>query len=132
MSHKSDKARLEYLLKMISDIERICERHHGITHALEDNEGFHAITMCCFQIGEVMNKIEAPEIREKLPISLSYSMRNIIAHDYIGVDPRRIADTVEKDIPDLKCIVETILEQGDRIGRNKPIQCKGAKKTRIT
>jgi uncharacterized protein with HEPN domain len=111
MSHKSNIARLEFLLKLIGDLDKIGARHAGIAKAIDDFEGFHAVMMCCLQIGEVMNKIDEPSIREKLPIALSYTMRNIIAHDYIGIDPRRIVDTIETDIPGLKALIEKILNE---------------------
>ncbi len=111
MSHKSDIARLEYLIKIIGDIEKIETRHCGIQRAIDDFEGFHAIMMCCLQIGEVMNRIDDLSIRAKLPVALSYTMRNIIAHDYIGIDPRRIVDTIETDIPGIKALIEEILNE---------------------
>ncbi len=110
-SLKPDCARLEYVLKMIADINTISKRHGSIASALEDTEGHHAIMMCCLQIGEVLNKIETASIRKKLPVSLSYAMRNVIAHDYLGVDPRRIAATIEKDLPKLKSKMESILKR---------------------
>jgi uncharacterized protein with HEPN domain len=109
MSNRADRARLEYLMKLIDDLNVIVGRHNGVTEAIEDVEGFHAVMMCCLQLGETLNKLENSSLREQLPVSLAYSMRNIIAHDYLGINPEVIAATVENDIPNLRNLVEAIL-----------------------
>ncbi len=38
-------------------------------------------------------------------------MRNLIIHDYTGIDMRIVADTVEQDIPHLKRRLDEILEK---------------------
>lgn len=109
MSIKADHARLEYLLKLIDDLTTITSRHNGVGAAIEDVEGFHAVMMCCLQIGETLNKLETPELREQLPVTLAYAMRNIIAHDYLGINPEVIVSTVENDIPLMRGQIEVIL-----------------------
>src|ERR1035437_10373118 len=109
MSNRADRARLEYLLKLIDDLTVIIGRHNGVVGAIEDVEGCHAVMMCCLQLGETLNKLEKSSLREKLPVSLAYAMRNIIAHDYLGINPDVIVATVENDIPNLRSQVESIL-----------------------
>jgi uncharacterized protein with HEPN domain len=109
MSFRADRARLEYLLKLIDDLNLIVDRHNGVAGAIEDVEGFHAVMMCCLQLGETLNKLETPSLREKLPVSLAYAMRNLIAHDYLGINPDVIVATVENDIPDLRIQIKSIL-----------------------
>ncbi len=109
MSDQNDMARLEFIQEMISDIEKIIERHGTIDETLDDFEGHHAVLMCLFQIGEALNKIKSVEVRENLPVALAYTMRNIIAHDYIGVNKRVINQTVTDDIPVLKETIKRIL-----------------------
>jgi len=111
MSDRADRARLEYLLKLIDDLNVIVGRHNGVAAAIKDVEGFHAVMMCCLQLGETLNKLENPSIREKLPVSLAYSMRNIIALDYLGINSEIIFATVENDIPNLCRQIESILEE---------------------
>ena len=108
MSDKSDVARLEFVLKTISDIELIIERHRNIESALNDIEGYHAIMMCFMQIGETLNKIHSLQIREKLPVDLAYKMRNIIVHDYIGVNPAIIKETLVSDFSVLKKTIQNL------------------------
>jgi uncharacterized protein with HEPN domain len=109
MSNRADRARLEYLLKLIDDLSIIVGRHNGVKAALEDVEGFHAVMMCCLQLGETLNKLENISLREQLPVSLAYAMRNIIAHDYLGINPDVIVATVDNDIPGLRSRIESIL-----------------------
>lgn len=109
MSRNPDAARLEFILEMIQDIETITARHGGAAGAVSDREGFHAVMMCFLQIGEVMAKIVTPEYRERLPIRVAQSLRNLIAHDYLGVAKDRMIVTIENSIPELKRDVQSIL-----------------------
>jgi len=110
MSDKSDLARLEFILKLIDDIEFSINRHGGVSSALDDREGYHAIMMCCMQIGENLNKIENKLWADKLPVSMAYGMRNVIAHDYIGISLARVAVTIEKSIFELKDIINALIK----------------------
>jgi uncharacterized protein with HEPN domain len=49
---------------------------------------------------------EHPEI----PWAQIVSMRNILVHNYFGIDLEEVWSAVEKDMPDLKRKVITILE----------------------
>ena len=109
MSHKSDAARLEFILEMIQDIETICGRHGGSAGAMSDRDGFHAVMMCFLQIGEVIAKIVTPEFRDRLPVRVAQSLRNLIAHDYLGVAKERMITTIDNSIPELKLEVQRIL-----------------------
>ncbi|SEH07548.1 HepT-like ribonuclease domain-containing protein [Candidatus Venteria ishoeyi] len=96
---------------MIDDSEEIAHRHGGVRSAMADREGFHALMMCCLQIGETMGKITTPSYCEVLPVSLATALRNMIAHDYLGVSPEIIIDTLEINIPELKEKIEHIFEK---------------------
>lgn len=102
MSLKSDQARLEFILQMIDDIERIAHRHGGIRPAMADREGYHALMMCCLQIGETMGKITTSAYRSELPVALATALRNVIAHNYLGISPQVMIDTLEINIPELR------------------------------
>ena len=101
MSKNSDLARFEFILEMISDIGFIIFRHGSAKKALEDVEGHHALLMCLQQIGESLNKIGNVEYRKKLPVDLAYTMRNVIAHDYLGINLKIVEQTIDIDIPEL-------------------------------
>jgi uncharacterized protein with HEPN domain len=102
MSNKSDRARLEFIILLIKDIEIITARHDGVEKALEDVEGRYALLMCCQQIGETLSKLENNSLKERLPVQAAYSMRNIIAHDYLGINSKIVAKIISDDIPELQ------------------------------
>jgi uncharacterized protein with HEPN domain len=102
MSHKSDTVRLESILMYIDDINEIIRKHTGVKETLADKEGQYAVMMCLVQIGETLGRIESPGLRDKLPVKLGSSLRNIIVHDYEGVDPKIVGLTISESLPKLK------------------------------
>ena len=109
MSNISDISRLEFILEMIEDIEYTIEENTSLPKALENRIGKHALLMCLMQIGESLNKIESPSLKEKLPIKGAYDVRNFIAHDYEGVDTGLIENVLRYLIPELKMTIEEML-----------------------
>ena len=106
MSKVSIQAKIEFILKMISNIEIIIKRHGNITNALEDIiEARPAILMALMQIGESLKKID-DDILEKYELlnekKGAYSVRNFIAHDYDGVDMGLIDVILREKLPELK------------------------------
>ena len=106
MSKVSIGAKIEFILKMISNIEIIIKRHGNITNALEDIiEARPAILMALMQIGESLKKID-DDILEKYELLSekkgAYSVRNFIAHDYDGVDLGLIDAIIRENLPELK------------------------------
>jgi uncharacterized protein with HEPN domain len=95
---------------MIEDIEMIAGRYEGIENTLNDREEYDAVMICLLQLGESMSKIKDERIVDKLPVNLSYAMRNIIAHDYLAININRIIETLKDDIPKLKKKIMEILE----------------------
>ncbi len=110
MSLKSDSARLEQILEYIEDVSKIVFRHENIAGTLEDLEGQYAVMLCLSQIGELLGKIKTADFIEKLPISVATGLRNIINHDYNGVDLTIVENTVVHDIPELKNTIVELLK----------------------
>ena len=106
MSKLSDISRLEFILEMIEDIEYTIEENTSLAKALENRIGKHALLMCLMQIGESLNKIETPSLKEQLPIKGAYDVRNFIAHDYEGVDAGLIENILRYLIPELKMTIK--------------------------
>ncbi len=111
MFEKGDIARLEFVLMAIEDIEAIIDRHGGAEQALEDFEGAHAILMCLMQVGESLNKIKNDEIKKQLPVAGVYGLRNIIVHDYEGINLKQIQKTLDAHLPELKMKIRKIVEK---------------------
>ena len=110
MSLKSDTAKLEQILEYIDDIAKIIFRHENILRTLEDLEGQYAVMLCLSQIGELLGKIKTPAFISKLPIRVATGLRNIINHDYDGVDLTIVESTVLHDIPELKNTIVSLLQ----------------------
>ena len=97
--------KIDFILEMIDNIEKIVKRHKGVVFALEDFEGQMAILMGLAQIGETLNKIEDEYIKkldleeEKLG---AYYTRNYIVHDYEGVDLMIVENIIRKHLPVMK------------------------------
>jgi uncharacterized protein with HEPN domain len=111
MYEESDRARLDYILSMIRDIEEIVRRYDSTNAALNDTVGRHALLMCLMQIGEKLYQLRNESITSRLPVYGAYSVRNIIAHDYGGVNNGIIDNIVRDNIPELKKSIEGILDE---------------------
>lgn len=64
------------------------------------------------QIGELSGRV-SEELQKQypdIPWKQIKGMRNLIIHDYTGIDMRIVKDTVEHDIPQLKQQIEEILQ----------------------
>jgi len=111
MSLKSDKARLERVSQIIEDVYEIIDRHETIEKALKDKEGQYALLMCISQIGEIISKLEADEIVQRLPVKEANAMRNVIIHNYEGVSLRIMKQTLETSLPELEKTIQAILDE---------------------
>jgi uncharacterized protein with HEPN domain len=110
MSEKSDYIRLETVLKYIEDINKIITKHDTLDNVLNDMEGQYALSMILIQIAETVNKITSEKILSKLPKNEIISFRNRIVHNYEGTDWKIVKKIILESIPDLKNIINKILE----------------------
>jgi uncharacterized protein with HEPN domain len=107
---KGDQARLLHILDAISEIE-------DYTNDL-NFEGFFRSSMARFAsikqleiIGEAANHI-SPEIIDKysdVEWRRIIALRNILIHEYFGVDAKIVWDIIKEDIPNLKLSIGLIL-----------------------
>jgi len=115
MSRNSINAKIEFVLKMISNIETIIERHGSIVKVLEDDvEAKPAILMALMQIGESIQKIDS-EVLKRFDLEVdtrgAYNVRNFIAHDYDGIDLGLIEAILRDNIPELKVKVQKLADE---------------------
>jgi uncharacterized protein with HEPN domain len=80
---------------------------------LKDRKTQDAVLRNLHTLSESIQRI-SPDLKVKYPdvrwreIS---AFRNIIVHDYLGVDLERIWDIIERDLPVLRTQVKTILDE---------------------
>ncbi len=110
-SSLGDKARLNHILDAIQELE---------TYLIDaDYNSFTNNSMMRFAcikqmeiIGEASNHISL-EIKNQLS-NISWAqiigMRNIFVHEYFGVDSKIVWEILQKDIPDLKGKVTTLID----------------------
>ena len=73
---------------------------------------FNSTCMCLQSIGEVIRKIDDKtngqlfKLYPEIPWKQIISMRNIISHEYLSIDPDLIFDIIYEELPPLK---ETLL-----------------------
>jgi uncharacterized protein with HEPN domain len=105
MSEKSITSKIEFILEMIENIEKIVQRHNGIVDRINDFEGQMAILMGISQIGEPLKKLPDDLVLKydlKEDKEGAYYTRNYIVHDYEGVDLGFIENIVREYLPKLK------------------------------
>jgi uncharacterized protein with HEPN domain len=114
MSEISINAKVKFIIEMIENIEKIVQRHNGVTQSLKDFEGQMAILMGIAQIGETLKKIDS-DIIEKYNLKDdkdgAYYTRNYIVHDYEGIDLAFIENIVRNYLPNLKIKILKVIEK---------------------
>jgi len=107
---KSDRRRLEDILESIDRIEKYAVRGKA---AFENEDLVQVWILHHIQIiGEAARKVSGALQRQypEVPWPQIVAMRNILVHDYFGVDGEEVWAAVERDIPDLKRKVAAILK----------------------
>jgi uncharacterized protein with HEPN domain len=107
--HVESQRRLEHIDKSIAEIEKYVE---GVdVHVFCENDMLNnAVLLKFIIIGEAIIHIE----KEKLD-KYDYawykvrSFRNMIAHEYFNIKLTAVWEIIQKDLPQLKSVVRTIL-----------------------
>lgn len=102
-----------YVIHVVECINRILEfTIEGKTFFLSDLKTQDAVLRNLHILSESIQKISS-ETKLKYPATpwreIS-AFRNVVVHDYLGVDLERIWDIVERDLPPLKLNMERILD----------------------
>lgn len=113
---KNDGVRLRHIFDAIVHIETFT---HGVNEEefLKDEKTVSAVICQLEIIGESMNGIsdEFRAVHMDIPYGQIIGMRNILVHEYFGVQRKRVWGTVKKDLPILKQIIGTLLERGSDV-----------------
>lgn len=108
---RSDRERLLDIGEAIADIERYAEK--GRETFLREELIQVWVTHHIQIIGEAAARLSQP-LRERYRDVLwadIISMRNVLVHNYFGIDIEEIWATITTDIPDLKARIEAILRE---------------------
>lgn len=110
---RDDLKRLSDIIESIENIERYSAKG---TDAFFQDELIQVWIIHHIQIiGEAASKLSA-SLRDRYPLitwSDIISMRNVLVHQYFGIDLNMIWDTVIIDIPILKQQIERIIKMED-------------------
>ncbi len=106
---------LKHILEAISRIQRYIEDIDEI--AFLGNELIQdAVIINIEIIGEASRNINKhyPEYTEQhanIPFAIAYEMRNALAHGYFKVDLEIVWRTIERDLPELEVMIESLLSE---------------------
>ncbi len=111
---KDEKIYLQYILECIQKIEEDIACGHETfmnSHLYQDAvlRNLHTLTESTQRISESL-KNEHPEVEWK---SIA-AFRNVLVHDYLGIDIDRIWQTVSQDVPELKASIKKMLKKIDK------------------
>lgn len=103
------------LLAILDAIEKIQDYLHDIHSAEEYHQSsmvFDATLMNFVVIGEMVDRL-SPDVKTRSP-SLDWQQikdfRNLIAHDYLGIDAEEVWQIIHDHLPPLRMELERILK----------------------
>jgi len=102
---------LQDILDFIDRIEAWTPQ--GTVNSLSaDEKTLYAVLHALQYIGEAVSRLprEVTELAPEVPWVSIRAMRNLIAHDYAGIDPTIVSKTVHERLPELRAAVAKMLE----------------------
>lgn len=114
---KGKKANHIIVQKMVNycnEIERILKKHDYKRNEFENDSEFQfACGMCILQLGELVVKLSDEFIKQHsyIPWRQIRGMRNIYAHAYDIIDNDTVWEAITEDIPELKKLLQSILNE---------------------
>jgi len=108
---KDDKLYLLHIKEAIEWIEEFTKA--GETEFFEDRKTQDAVLRNLHTLSESTQRL-SDELKESYPEvdrRTIAAFRNVVVHDYLGVDLDRIWDILEDDLPNLKLKIGNILDE---------------------
>lgn len=113
---RDPRERMRDMLEAIENIERytIKGKKNFESDELVQNWVVHHLQIIC-EAARGMPK-DLTEKTPDIPWSKMIGMRNILVHDYFRIDTEIVWQVVERDLPDLKSLLQTLLEELEKAG----------------
>ena len=104
---------LETLVEAIDKIEEYSNEFDDAEEFYHDSKSFDATMMQFVIIGETISRLDEDfkNSQNQIPWQKIKDFRNIIAHDYFGIDPEEIWDIVNKKLLPLKKEILKIIDK---------------------
>jgi uncharacterized protein with HEPN domain len=108
--HSADEAICLNMLEAINKIQEISKVFSSHEDFVKDYIRFDATMMNFVVIGEMANKLSDKFKGEHTDIEWRRigDLRNIIAHDYFGIDNKEIWQIIKNKLPELKEYIESL------------------------
>ncbi len=107
-----ERKNLLAILEAIEKIERYSEPFDDDDDFYHHEMNFDAVMMQFVVIGEMVLKLDDKwkQQHQKVPWKEIKDFRNIVAHDYFGIDSVEIWSIIKEHIPTLKQQIQSILK----------------------
>lgn len=107
----NNKLNILSILESIEKIEKYSEDFVDPEEFYHDSKSFDATMMQFVIIGEIISKLDNhfKTQHSNIPWTKIKDFRNIIAHDYFGIDSDEIWDIIQNKIKPLKVEIEKLL-----------------------
>jgi uncharacterized protein with HEPN domain len=100
---------------ILAALRAIAEYTDGMTYAsfVADGRTMGAVIRNLMTMGESIRWIPEPilDAHPEVPWRLMRGVRNVVVHEYFGVDPSILWETVRGDLPPLVAKLEAVLER---------------------
>ena len=112
MSEK-DKLNILSILEAISKIFQYCKNHTDAETLYENQRDFDAVMMNFIVIGEMVARLsdEFLNQHEQIEWHKIRGLRNIVAHNYFGIDAEEVWDIIQTHLPIFKNDLKSILKK---------------------
>jgi uncharacterized protein with HEPN domain len=113
---RDPKERLKDILEAIANIERYAARGQEV---FEQEELIQTWVLYHIQlIGEAAAQLGKAfhQAHPEIPWAQIVAMRNVLVHEYFGVDLQEVWRTVERDLPVLKHKIEALVKRLEELG----------------
>ncbi len=112
---EKDKGNLLAILDSARKIQKYTSQLHSADELFDNEQIFDAVLMNFVVIGEAVGRLSEKTLNEiaYVPWEQIKGFRNIIAHNYFGVDAEEVWQTIRSDVPELISCLEDELKNAE-------------------